>query len=169
MSYSDFVRDQARAECAGLFRCTEFVSPLLVESLFATVWGLGDADRCAEVLEDEIVAPAERAAIEAAIEEGRIVFDAAASSACIEAISLDICLLEAFNLAPILAAIDASCAAVLVGTVAESESCFLDEECAPGLTCDTFPGTCGATCKAVDTLEHQVELGGVCDDFDSCV
>ncbi|MBC7174370.1 MAG: hypothetical protein H5U40_18130, partial [Polyangiaceae bacterium] len=42
-------------------------------------------------------------------------------------------------------------------------------ECAPGLTCDTFPGTCGATCKAVDTLEHQVELGGVCYDFDSCV
>jgi hypothetical protein len=121
--------------------------------------------------------PEKRADLAKAVKAGRIVFDGAKAPACIDA-------LKGFDprscwgpapstLDAAIARGEAACARVLVGTVAEGGTCWLDAECAAGFcdsTKDKCPGQCAARYGAQATCTRTEECGaGLVCNAKKCV
>lgn len=155
IEYDGLVEAQADAICDFFVRCG-----------FAT-----SAELCVGAFGSLTSFPAD---LDAAIDNGTVQYDSSAASACLEALSGAACedFLEAFDVEV--------CDRVFVGTIADGEACFIDEQCISGQCGSTGPcmmacceGTCvapppeaalGESCAEADCVD-----GAYCDESELCV
>ena len=92
---------------------------------------------------------------------GRIIFDAMATQACLTAFSTLPCALDLENL-------PTGCSDGFLGTAAEGEGCVYDEECAGSLVC-SVEDACPGTCVIPGALGQPCSESRVCASGLSCV
>lgn len=120
--------------------------------------GIADRATCnGATFVDEATVPA----IQAAIKDGTIKYDADKAADCVDQLSGQSCSFEGFHTT-------SACEGVITGTVATGGACKLDAQCAnhgdctpTGTTCDPETTCCPGTCMGGST---ESALGGPCDD-----
>lgn len=131
-------RELAAAYCDLIFRCE-----LSGEDSAALELLFEDRSACTSYLESAVFSTGKIDALERAVSEGTVVYDAAAARTCVASVGADC---SATVSGADIGDADA-CDAVFTGTVAEGGTCWIDEECAGDLGCDTDAG-CPGTCTA---------------------
>lgn len=98
--------------------------------------------------------------VEAAIQAGRIVYDADAAGACVEGLAKTDCLAEQPSDATL-----AACLSALSGTIAPGQPCFGTFECAQGICPSVTGDACPAVCPVVAKAGEACSLlgGSDCD------
>ena len=139
----------ANAFCGYLDRCE-----------YATLLELVLNEDCAAFMTEQLRATmVER--LQPSVTNGRIIFDAMATQACLGAFATLPCALNLENL-------PTGCSDGFLGTAAEGEGCVYDEECAGSLVC-SVEGACPGTCIVPGALGQPCSEARACSAGLSCV
>ncbi len=156
---SDLIAQTAKTTCANAPSCPSDA----VNGFY--LLGATDVDQCTQVLTRFLEDAPDLKKTLAAVNAGRVKYDGQKAAQCL-AQKISFCKSEV-NIVDAMSLDRDACDGAFVGTIAEGQSCNVDEECVPGLYCQgANSGTCGKCAK-------RGTKGSACDtrasSSDACV